>query len=503
VGFLLPQIRVNMKGTTQMSDLPARNKEAVDWRSDFVVMKFGGSSVEDAPAIRRVSQLVKRQRRYRPIVVVSALAEVTDQLLSAGNAAAERRQKFAKEILQRLRERHAEIAAELLSAEEHKSLCSELESAFLLLQTLVDSIPADGQFAPRLQDHFLGLGEFLSSKLVSAAFLAGGVDAAWVDARQCIITDTAHTRATPLWEETNQRVESVLLPLLQAERVPVLGGFVGSTRDGIPTTLGRGGSDFSAAIVGAALRAQRIEIWTDVDGVMTTDPDLCPDARLIEKMSFDEAAELAYFGAKVLHPATLLPAMRHDVPVWVRNSSNPECSGTEILAHTSDGIEVKAISVKRGVASVDVEPLRWLAPELVREVCDVFERHHYSLDLLSASRGSLSVLVSTTAALPAIAEELQGLAKVRWKNHQALVCLVGEKIRRRPDIASRVFRAISDIDVRMICQGASERSISFLVDESKAEEAVQRLHGLFFPPEKVQAVDDSSHALCQAGESWV
>jgi len=492
-----------MKGTTQMSDLPARNKEAVNWRSDFVVMKFGGTSVEDAAAIRRVSQLVRRQRRYRPIVVVSALAEVTDQLVTAGKSAAEGKRESAKEILERLRQRHAEVAAELLSADEHKSLCSQLERAFQLLHTLIDSIAADGQFAPRVQDHFLGLGEFLSSKLLSLAFLASGLEAAWVDARQCIITDAAHTRATPLWEETNQRVESVLLPLLQTGRVPVLGGFVGSTRDGIPTTLGRGGSDFSAAIVGAALGAQRIEIWTDVDGVMTTDPDLCVDARLIEKLSFDEAAELAYFGAKVLHPATLLPAMCHDIPVWVRNSRNPEGSGTEILAHTSDGIEVKAISVKCGVASVDVEPLRWLAPELVREVCDVFERHHYSLDLLSASRGSLSVLVSTTAALPAIAEELQGLAKVRWKNHQALVCLVGEKIRRRPEIASRVFRAISDIDVRMICQGASERNISFLVDESKAEEAVRRLHRLFFPPEKVQPLDDSSHALCQAGESWV
>jgi len=486
-----------------MSDLPAQNKEAVDWRSDFVVMKFGGTSVEDAAAIRRVSQLVRGQLRHRPIVVVSALAEVTDQLISAGKSAAEGRRESAKEILERLLQRHAGVAAELLSAEEHKNLCSELENAFQLLHSLVDSIAADGQFAPRVQDHFLGLGEFLSSKVVSDAFLAGDLDAAWVDARQCIITDAAHTRATPLWEETNQRVESVLIPLLQAGRVPVLGGFVGSTRDGIPTTLGRGGSDFSAAIVGAALRAQRIEIWTDVDGVMTADPDLCADARLIEKMSFDEAAELAYFGAKVLHPATLLPAMRHDVPVWVRNSRNPKCSGTEILAHTSDSIEVKAISVKRGVASVDVEPLRWLAPELVREVCDVFERHHYSLDLLSASRGSLSVLVSTTAALPAIAEELKGLANVQWKNHQALVCLVGEKIRRRPDIASRVFRAISDIDVRMICQGASERNISFLVDESKAEETVRRLHRLFFPPQAIQPVDDRSHALCQASGSWV
>ena len=420
-----------------------------------------------------------------------------ENLRRKGNA------NLPKRLLERLRRRHAEVAADLLNANEHKSLCSELESAFQLLHTLVDTIAADGQFSPRAQDHLLGSGEFLSSKIVNAAFRASGLDAAWVDARQCIITDAAHTRATPLWQETNERVESVFIPLLQAGGVPVLGGFVGSTRDGVPTTLGRGGSDFSAAIVGAALRAQRIEIWTDVDGVMTTDPDLCADARLIEKMSFDEAAELAYFGAKVLHPATLLPAMRHDIPVWVRNSRNSECSGTEILAHTGDDIEVKAISVKRGVASVDVEPLRWLAPELVREVCDVFERHHYNLDLLSASRGSLSVLVSTTAALPAIAEELRGLANVEWKNHQALVCLVGEKIRRRPNIASRVFHAISDIDVRMICQGASERSISFLVDESKAEETVQRLHRLFFPPQAIRFVDDSSHALCQAGESWV
>jgi len=224
-----------------MSDLPARNKEAVNWRSDFVVMKFGGTSVEDAAAIRRVSQLVRRQRRYRPIVVVSALAEVTDQLVTAGKSAAEGKRESAKEILERLRQRHAEVAAELLSADEHKSLCSQLERAFQLLHTLIDSIAADGQFAPRVQDHFLGLGEFLSSKLLSFAFLASGLEAAWVDARQCIITDAAHTRATPLWEETNQRVESVLLPLLQTGRVPVLGGFVGSTRDGIPTTLGRGG----------------------------------------------------------------------------------------------------------------------------------------------------------------------------------------------------------------------------------------------------------------------
>jgi len=219
-------------------------------------------------------------------------------------------------------------------------------------------------------------------------------------------------------------------------------------------------------------------------------------------MSFDEAAELAYFGAKVLHPSTLLPARRQDIPVWVLNSRNPEGAGTEISAHSHDDGRIKALSVKRGVAVVDVEPVRWLAPELLREVCEVFENHQHTLDLLSASRGSLSLLVTSTAALPAIAEELKGLASVRWENHKALVCLVGEKIRRRPEIASKVFRAISDIDMRMICQGASERSIGFLVDESRAEESIKRLHKVFFSSESTPEPRASNYALCQSGGTW-
>ena len=194
---------------------------------------------------------------------------------------------------------------------------------------------------------------------------------------------------------------------------------------------------------------------------MTTDPNLCADAFRVPRMSFDEAADLAYFGAKVLHPATLAPAMRNNIPVWVRNSRNPECPGTEIVAHC-EGDGVKAITVKRNVAIVDVEPVRWFAPELMREVFDVFERHQHSLDLLSASRGSLALLVNSVAGLPAIAEELKGMANVRWENHKALVCLVGEQVRRHPELASQAFRAVGDIEVRMICQGArSETSASW------------------------------------------
>jgi aspartate kinase len=219
-------------------------------------------------------------------------------------------------------------------------------------------------------------------------------------------------------------------------------------------------------------------------------------------MSFDEAAELAYFGAKILHPATLMPAMQRKIPVWVLNSRNPESEGTAIGLHSAEDGYVKAITLKRGVAVVDVEPVRWLAPELLREVCNVFERHQHSLDLLSASRGSLSLLVTSTASMPAIAAELKGMAKVHWENHKALVCVVGEKIRCRPEIASEVFRSISDIETRMICQGASERSICFLVDESRAEESVRRLHRLFFPSMELCAAAYERQSICQAGEGW-
>src|SRR5438094_513219 len=364
-----------------MSEVHADSNE----RPRCVVMKFGGTSVEDAAAIRRLCQILNGRLRYHPVVVVSALAKVTDQLFGAGNAAARCDHENACTILQEIEGRHSMLSRELLAAEEGNALCQDLATDF---------------------------------------------------------------RAT------------------------------------------------------YELHATRIEIWTDVDGVMTTDPNLCSEARCVGRMSFDEAAELAYFGAKVLHPSSLLPARRQDIPVWVLNSRNPEGAGTEISAHSHDDGRIKALSVKRGVAVVDVEPVRWLAPELLREVCEVFENHQHTLDLLSASRGSLSLLVTSTAALPAIAEELKGLASVRWENHKALVCLVGEKIRRRPEIASKVFRAISDIDMRMICQGASERSIGFLVDESRAEESIKRLHKVFFSSESTPEPRASNYALCQSGGTW-
>lgn len=456
--------------------------------------------MEDAPAIRRLIGIVQSRSDAQPVVVVSALARVTDELLEAAHAASSGRLGAALASVRDIYVRHESLADSLVGDSAYGALDRELREEFRRLESLLLQLEASGQLDLKSRDELLGFGEVFSSKLVNEALCETGIDAVHVDARTCIVTDAKHGQANPLWDLTNERAQSALEPLLRSGRVPVLGGFIASTEAGVATTLGRGGSDFSAAILGAALQASRVEIWTDVDGVMTTDPKLCSDARLIRRMSFDEAAELAHFGAKVLHPATLAPAMRENIPVYVLNSRNPEGSGTEILAHSDTAPRVRAITAKRNVAAVEVELARGMDSELLSSVFAAFDQHSCPVDVMSTSQHRVSLLVSSLTALPNIAAELKDVAQVKWENHKALVCLVGENIRRQPEVASRVFGAVSDMDVRVMCQGASDRNISFLVEESKVEESVQRLHRLFFP--KVEASRDwggIQSAYCQAG----
>jgi aspartate kinase len=481
-----------------MSDLPRQSNQAAV--KDVVVMKFGGTSVEDDAAIQRLINIVRgRLEQSRPVVVVSALAKVTDQLLEAGNAAALGQLGSALESVRKLHVRHDQLAAELVAGEPFHALDRELRVLFKELESLLVEIALLRQLGLEAKDQLLGFGECVSSLLVAGALREAGIDSSHLDSRRCIVTNDRHGQAFPLWELTSQRMFENAGPLLQAMRVPVMGGYIASTLDGVPTTLGRGGSDFTAAIVGAALLASRIEIWTDVDGIMTTDPKLCPDARVIRQMNFDEAAELAHFGAKVLHPATLAPAMRKNIPVYVLNSKRPQGGGTEIVARASNNGTVSAITAKRKVAAVEIETPNGISADLLRSIYSIFDQHRCPVDIMATSLGRVSLLVGSAADLPAIANDLQRLANVYWENHKALVCLVGENIRRQPEVASRAFAAVADMDVRVVCQGASDRTISFLVEESKADESVQRLHELFFPPRKhVEDWGGSSAAFCQA-----
>ena len=471
-----------------------------DRSDDVVVMKFGGTSVEDAAAIRRLLAIVRSRLGSRPVVVVSALARVTDQLLEAGNSAAAGHLGTALAIVRSIYVRHEQLADSLVDESAYSALDGELREEFRELESLLHDLEGSRQLDLKSQDHLLGFGERFSSSLVKEALWQAGINAVHVDAQTCIVTDARHAGASPVWDVTEQRLQENVSPLLESGRVPVLGGFIASTSDGVPTTLGRGGSDFSAAIVAATLCASRLEIWTDVDGIMTTDPKLCADARVIRKMSFDEAAELAHFGARVLHPATLAPVMRANILVHVLNSRRPEGEGTEILGCAKTGNLVSAITAKRNVVVVEIESAGGVDSEFLRAVSAVFDRHSCAVDLMALSLGRMSLLVGSAASLPAIAGDLRGVAEVRWENHKALVCLVGEGIRRHPDVASRIFAAVSDMDARVVCQGASDRTISFLVEDSNLEESVQRLHGIFFPqPEPSCDWGGINSAFCQAG----
>lgn len=450
----------------------------------MIVMKFGGTSVQDAEAIGRVAEIVEGRRKQKPVVVVSAMAKVTDALVAMGRAAAGGDLPLALKTVRQLRQRHLAVLGGLAGRDAGSRARADMQVLFDALQDVLRGVAALGELSPRTTDYLLSFGELLSSRIVTAAFETRGLDPVLVDSRKCVITDAQHTRAVPRYDETNYRLRSSLKGPLAAGRVPVMGGFIAATADGTPTTLGRGGSDFSAAIIGAALAARKIEIWTDVDGMMTTDPRLCGDAAPIEVIGFDEAAELAYFGAKVLHPATLIPAIENEIPVYVLNSHNPSAKGTRIQAKAPRSRTMfRAIAAKKGIRIVNVKSPRMLmAYGFLRALFEAFERHSVSADLVSTSEISVSIAVDLTRDLTPLVDDLKKLGAVEVESGKAIICLVGENVRGRTGMAAAVFAAVAEgeINVHMITQGASEINISFVVEERDVPEAVSRLHRRFF-----------------------
>lgn len=452
--------------------------------SRLVVMKFGGTSVEDATAINRTAGIVRGRcdKGLTPVVVVSAMAKVTDQLLAAAAAAGRGDRSGALAITARLHNRHKETAAALIPADSLCELSQWMEAEFSGIDEVLRGLAAVGELTPRISDMIVSEGERLSSRMIAEAFRHRGLNAIHVDARQCIVTDAQHGKAVPQDALIEQRLAEHVLPHARAGRVVVMGGFIGATEKGVTTTLGRGGSDFTAALVGGGMDAGAIEIWTDVNGIMTTDPRIVPDALRVKTISFEEAAELAYFGAKVLHPATILPAVAKNIPVLVLNSRNPENEGTRIISlapHCRSPF--KSIAVKRRLTILDVVASRMLMSHgYLRAIFEVFDKHKCPVDMVSTSEVSVSLTVDSNEKLPEVAAELSKLADVKYEGRKALVCMVGENIRGQNGIAARVFQAVRHINVRMISQGASEINMSFMIEEDDVEEAVRSLHAEFF-----------------------
>ncbi|WP_263368501.1 lysine-sensitive aspartokinase 3 [Edaphobacter bradus] len=454
-------------------------------------MKFGGTSVEDAKAMERTAAIVagRRKKGLDAIVVVSAMAKVTDQLIAAAAAAGRGDKAGALALSARLRNRHIDTSSDLLQQEQFAEMHAALHTEFDSLDDLLRGIAAVGELTPRTGDLVVSFGERLSSRMVAAAFAQRGLNGVHVDARTCIVTDANYGKAAPLETAIEAKLRELVLPLIEAKQTPVMGGFIGSTVDGITTTLGRGGSDYTAALVGGGLHAGAIEIWTDVNGIMTTDPRICPDALRVKSISFEEAAELAYFGAKVLHPATILPAVQKSIPVWVLNSRNAENEGTKITAvapHCRNPF--KSIAAKKKLTIIDIVASRMLMSYgYMKSVFDVFDRYKCAIDMVSTSEVSISLTVDSNERLPEICEELAKIADVKMEGHKALICMVGEDIRGHNGIAGQVFGAISHVNVRMISQGASEINMSFMIEEEDVEEAVRSLHRHFFadPDEEI------------------
>jgi aspartate kinase len=453
-----------------------------------IVMKFGGTSVADAPALENVARIVAAQRDASPVVVVSAMGGVTDGLLAATTKASEGNVDQAIASLVDLFARHHAVANELLSAGDAEQFATQVKNASNQIAELLQTIARDSSQRKSIQDEVVSFGERLSSSLLAGVLKHRGVDARHVDARRCIITNEDYTSAAPLMLQTVLQTQAELPPVLESAVVPVLGGFIAASTSGKTTTLGRGGSDYTAALLGAALNVNEIQIWTDVTGVLTADPRVVPEAQTVDRLSYSEAAELAYFGAKVLHPKTIQPAIEKSIPVRICNSRSPEANGTLVGPGTETSPRtVKAIAHKTGVTTVQVTSARMLgAYGFLRALFEVFERHRTVVDVVTTSEVSVSLSLDDASGLPLIVEELEDLGTVRVEKGRAIICVVGEGLRGTPGIAAKVFSTISDINVTLISQGASSINFTFAIEEERVNEAVKRLHHEFFGRQKAQ-----------------
>jgi aspartate kinase len=438
----------------------------------MIVMKFGGTSVGSAKRIENVANIVKSYIKRKPVVVVSAVTKITDALIKLGEDAAKGN---GNNSFEHIKKTHMEILGQLKM--DRSMLDNDLKELQALAARTISSRLAD----EKTMDHFQSFGERMSSKIVAEQLNKIGAEAKAFNAWELgFLTDNEFGNAEPL-ESAYRSLDKNIKKL---KIVPVVTGFIGKTEYGAITTLGRGGSDYTAAIIGAAVSADEIQIWTDVNGVMSTDPKIVPNAKTLEKVSFAEASELAYFGARVLHPKTILPAMKKNIPVKVLNSFNPKNKGTMIINELyKNRYAVKAIAYKKNIILINIESTRMLgAYGFLERLFDIFYKYRKSVDVVSTSEVSVSLTIDNDEHIEEIVKELKEISEVNLLKNKAIICVVGEGMRQTPGIAGRTFTALGKhrINIEMISQGASEINITFIVDGKDGEKAVKVLHKEYY-----------------------
>ncbi len=459
----------------------------------MIVMKFGGTSVADRAAIERLVSIVRAARQAAiqpesadwrgPVVVVSALGGVTDRLLGLAAEAGAGDVEGARENINALEARHLDVAGVVMDDGERRRLEALIRAEFDELGRVVSALGVLREVTPRWLDAIAATGEIISSRMVAAALASHGLPSAWVDARRVLVTTEDHMGAAPLEAETTAALAATVDPLLASRKIPVIGGFVGATRAGVTTTLGRGGSDFSASIVGACLAAEEIQIWTDVDGMLTADPRVVRDVRVVPHLSFAEASELAYFGAKVLHPATIQPAVGRNIPVRILNARRPEDPVGTLITHDRPASvdPFTAIASKTGVTVVDITSTRMLmAHGFLRRIFEVFEQHRISVDVVTTSEVSVSVTIDDARRVPEAIETLRGVADVTREDGMAILCAVGEGLQNDPTLVTALLAATGGVPIRMVSQAAARRNITLVLRAEDLNATLERVHSRFF-----------------------
>ena len=455
--------------------------------ADSVVMKFGGTSVADADAMARVVNIVRGQWQSQPasgkppVVVVSALSKVTDALIRAADLARAGDAEKSAALIVELLERHLAIARTLTTLQRCERLVKALTSQFAELGGRVAAMASGKQVTPANHDLIVATGELASSRIVAAAFQEHNLAAVWVDSREVLVTDEDHTIAAPDMDATCRRAQDVLAPITGRQEIPVLGGFIAATKAGVTTTLGRGGSDYSAAIFGACLNVDEIQIWTDVDGMLTADPRVVPSPRVVPQLSFAEASELAYFGAKVLHPATILPAVSKTIPVRILNSRRPSNPGTLITSDVRRDGHLAALACKRDVTVIDITSTRmFMAHGFLRRLFEVFERFKTAVDVVTTSEVSVSVTVDEPRRIGDIVRELSAFSEVSIEPNMAIVSVVGDRLHDDPGVFARAIVALDRIPLRLVSQASSRRTFTFVLRDDDVTDAMGCLHKEFF-----------------------